>query len=191
MSVWVAVLSGAAVWCLVGAHRLVVAPPRAPRPVQESRRALRQRRAREAADLPHLVGLVAVGVKSGAPVPESVRHACAAFGGSAADRLDEAARAVAWGGDPVQVWGALADDETLAPLGRALARSSRTGASVVRTLALLADDLGDEERARREDAARTVGVRAAVPLGLCLLPAFLLLGIVPVVAGMASGLLSG
>ena len=29
-----------------------------------------------------------------------------------------------------------------------------------------------------------VGVKAALPLGLCLLPAFVLLGIVPVVAGM-------
>jgi hypothetical protein len=31
-------------------------------------------------------------------------------------------------------------------------------------------------------------VRAAVPLGLCLLPAFLLLGIVPLVASLVSGL---
>ncbi len=36
--------------------------------------------------------------------------------------------------------------------------------------------------------ARRVGVRAAVPLGLCLLPAFLLIGIVPVVAGLVSDL---
>jgi hypothetical protein len=31
--------------------------------------------------------------------------------------------------------------------------------------------------------ARTVGVRAAGPLGLCFLPAFMLVGIVPTVVG--------
>jgi hypothetical protein len=39
-----------------------------------------------------------------------------------------------------------------------------------------------------EDKARRVGVLAAVPLGLCLLPAFLLIGIVPVVAGLLTAL---
>jgi hypothetical protein len=33
-----------------------------------------------------------------------------------------------------------------------------------------------------------VGVKAAVPLGLCLLPAFVLIGIVPVVAGLLTTL---
>jgi hypothetical protein len=33
-----------------------------------------------------------------------------------------------------------------------------------------------------------VGVKAAVPLGICLLPAFLLLGVVPVVGGLLSNL---
>jgi hypothetical protein len=31
-------------------------------------------------------------------------------------------------------------------------------------------------------------VKAALPLGLCLLPAFLLVGIVPLVAGLLTGL---
>ena len=151
----------------------------------ERRRAERRRR-RAVADLPHLVGLVAVGIESGAPVSTAVVQACRAHGGEAAARLRRTAEAVAWGAEPGEAWGGLVDDPALAPLGRALARSSRTGASVVRTLAVLADDLAAEGRAAREDAARQVGVRAAVPLGVCLLPAFLLLGIVPLVAGLAA-----
>jgi Ca-activated chloride channel family protein len=42
----------------------------------------------------------------------------------------------------------------------------------------------DRARGDAEDRARTVGVRAAVPLGLCLLPAFVVLGIVPLAAGL-------
>ena len=51
-----------------------------------------------------------------------------------------------------------------------------------------AAELAARARADVEDRARRVGVRAAVPLGLCLLPAFLLIGIVPVVAGLVSDL---
>jgi hypothetical protein len=39
-----------------------------------------------------------------------------------------------------------------------------------------------------EDQARAVGVKAAVPLGLCLLPSFLLIGVVPVVIGLLRSL---
>ena len=48
----------------------------------------------------------------------------------------------------------------------------------------------DEEQARAEveDRARRVGVRAAVPLGLCLLPSFVVLGIVPLAAALLADL---
>ena len=50
----------------------------------------------------------------------------------------------------------------------------------------LAEELAQRGRAEVEDRARSVGVRAAVPLGLCLLPSFLLLGIVPLAVSLAS-----
>ena len=37
-------------------------------------------------------------------------------------------------------------------------------------------------RARREMAARTVGVRSVLPLVCCFLPAFILVGVVPIIA---------
>ena len=78
----------------------------------------------------------------------------------------------------------MAREPVLAPLGRALARSQATGASVVSSVDRLSDELAREARAAVEDRARAVGVQAALPLGLCLLPAFLLVGIVPLVAGL-------
>lgn len=193
-----------AVWCVQRPVGLLVLPgdeaeePAAGRERPTSlaqdlrrRRAARREAARARSELPHLVGLVAVGVEAGAPVPSAVRHACDALGGASAERLREVALGVERGGDPVRAWTALTHDESLAPLGRALGRSARTGSSVVDTLALLAVDLADQARAAQEDAARTVGVKAAVPLGLCLLPAFLLLGVVPLVAGLAAQLTFG
>jgi pilus assembly protein TadC len=59
---------------------------------------------------------------------------------------------------------------------------------VAATVERLADELAASGRAEIEDRARAVGVKAAVPLGVCLLPSFLLLGIVPMVAGLVSEL---
>jgi pilus assembly protein TadC len=80
--------------------------------------------------------------------------------------------------------GELCDDDVLAPLVRTLTRAERSGSSVVDAVEQLAEQLEREAGAAAEDAARRVGVAAAVPLGVCLLPAFLLIGIVPTVAGL-------
>ena len=49
-------------------------------------------------------------------------------------------------------------------------------------------DLEHDLAADIEDRARRVGVSAALPLGVCLLPAFMLLGIVPTVAALLASI---
>ncbi|MCH1867759.1 type II secretion system F family protein [Nocardioides sp. CFH 31398] len=149
------------------------------------------RRAREAArrDLASLVDLFAGALAAGAPPGRAVRVVCEALPGPAADRLAGVVARLELGVAPEQVWSDLAADPVLGPLGRTLARAESSGASVATAVGALADDLAGQARAEVEDRARAVGVRAALPLGLCLLPAFLLLGVVPMVAGMVAGLL--
>jgi hypothetical protein len=144
------------------------------------------RREREAVvrDLPHLVELLAATLRSGAAPAEGLATACAALPGPAATRLETVQARLRLGVAPAEAWRTLSVDPVLAPLGRALARSHASGASVVATVERLADDLERDARAAVEDRARAVGVRAALPLGLCLLPSFLLLGIVPTVAAL-------
>jgi Flp pilus assembly protein TadB len=151
----------------------------------------RRHRERVSRDLPHVVHLMAAALGSGAAPAEAVRLVGAALPGPAADRLRPVAEQLALGADPARVWAVLGEDESLAPLGRTLARAHQTGAPVVAAVDRLADELAREARAGVEDRARTVGVKAALPLGLCLLPSFLLLGIVPLVAGLVSGLTTG
>lgn len=135
-------------------------------------------------DLPHLVDLLAAALRSGSAPGEAVAVVCAACAGPAADRLEGVTVRLALGTDPAQVWESLSADPDLAPLGRALARSQSTGASVVTSVERLADELASRARADVEERARAVGVKAALPLGLCLLPAFILIGIVPLVAAL-------
>ena len=95
---------------------------------------------------------------------------------------------LALGVDPVGSGTALAADPELgAARPGAGARRSAPGAPVAAVVERLADELAAAGRAEVEDRARAVGVRAAVPLGVCLLPAFLLLGIVPLVASLCPG----
>jgi len=148
----------------------------------------RRERAAVRADLPLLVLFLATALRAGAATSSAVRQAAAALPGPGADRLLVAADRLALGVAPDRVWSGLATDAELGAVGRALARAERTGAPVATVVERLADDLADAGRAEVEDRARAVGVRAAVPLGVCLLPSFLLLGIVPLVASLVDGL---
>lgn len=139
-------------------------------------------------DLPHVVGLLGDALRSGQAPVDALAMVAAALPGPASARLAEVVPRLRLGVDPSQVWADLSADPALGPLGRALARAHRTGAAVVPAVERLADELSRAARADIEDRARAVGVKAAVPLGLCLLPAFVLVGIVPVVAGLLTSL---
>jgi Flp pilus assembly protein TadB len=149
---------------------------------------VRRRREEVRRDLPHVVALLASALRSGLAPGPAIALVARALPGAAADRLAGVATRLDLGGDPAIVWQALGADDVLAPLGRTLARVHRTGAPVVGEIERLGDELARRARAEVEDRARAVGVRAAVPLGVCLLPSFLLLGIVPLVAGLAAAL---
>ncbi|WP_243395179.1 type II secretion system F family protein [Nocardioides currus] len=149
-----------------------------------------RRREREdvARELPHVVDLLSSALRSGAAPAAALAAVAAACPGPTAERLGSALARLRMGVDPLLVWSTLADDEALASLGRTLARAESSGSSVADAVERLADDLERAALAEVEDRARAVGVKAAVPLGLCLLPAFLLIGIVPTVAGLLTSL---
>ena len=65
------------------------------------------------------------------------------------------------------------------------------GASPVALLEATARSLRAGRRARDEEAAERLAVRLVLPLGACHLPAFVILGIVPVVASVGLDLLRG
>lgn len=144
------------------------------------------RREREEVEqtLPHLIDLFSSTLRAGAEPVAGLAQVCAALPGPAADRLAPVVERSRWGATGAEAWAAVSDDDALAPLARAMVRSQSSGASVVQTVERLADELERESLARAEDAARQVGVAAAIPLGVCLLPAFLLLGVVPTVASL-------
>ncbi|QNN54670.1 type II secretion system F family protein [Nocardioides mesophilus] len=151
--------------------------------------ARRRHRERLEADLPHAVDLLAACLVGGQSPGMAVGHVAAALDGPVAGELAVVAARLRLGVDPVTVWRDVAWHPQLGPLGRSVARALDSGASVAEAMGRLADDLRRDARARVEGRARAVGVKAALPLGVCLLPAFVLTGVVPLVAGSVSGLL--
>lgn len=149
---------------------------------------LRREREAVARELPHLVDLFASTLRAGAEPMAGLEAVCRALPGPAADRLAPVVDQGRWGAPTEEVWRSVSDDEALAGLARAMVRSESSGASVVDVVERLADELEAEGLAAAEDAARRVGVSAAIPLGVCLLPAFLLIGVAPTVAALLTSI---
>ena len=150
--------------------------------------AARRRREELERDLPTAVHLLGACLGAGAATANALETVADALPGSVADELMLVRHRLALGIDPVLVWRELAEHPQLRPLGRSMERAHRSGASVREAVDRLASDLAAQSRARRDALARSVEVRAAAPLGACFLPAFLLLGVVPMVAGVFSAM---
>jgi Flp pilus assembly protein TadB len=133
--------------------------------------------------------LVAACLAAGATPVDSARAVADALGAPIQEPLHRVVSSLDLGADPVHAWTLLTDVEPLRPMARAVARSAETGAPLATLLAAVAEDQRDEARARAEAMARAAGVRSVAPLAACFLPAFLLIGIVPVVASLAAPLL--
>jgi pilus assembly protein TadC len=125
----------------------------------------------------------------------AVSGAAAAAAPSAPHRLAEvlyrAAEMLALGADPAAAWAN--SGPPLDGHGEALLRLARRSAVSGAALAIGVADLADQSRHEAASAADGRAQRASVliagPLGLCYLPAFVCLGIVPIVAGLAGDVL--
>ncbi|MFR9804886.1 type II secretion system F family protein [Pseudonocardia sp. RS010] len=129
--------------------------------------------------------LLATCLDAGLPVPAAAEAAALRIDGAVGAGLRRAAGLVELGSAPFEAWTAVAAVPGLEAFGRAAVRSADTGAGLARVArteaARLRAGLTDAAEARAERAA----VLIAAPLGVCFLPAFLALGIAPVVIGLA------
>jgi pilus assembly protein TadC len=130
-------------------------------------------------------------LSSGMTVAGAAGAAAASAPRSLAVVLHRAADLLALGAEPALAWSdSGVDDRRVAALLRLTRRSSASGAALAQGVA----ELADQSRLDAADMAKAAAERAAVliagPLGLCYLPAFVCLGIVPVVVGLAGDVLS-
>ncbi|MET7554595.1 type II secretion system F family protein [Streptomyces albidoflavus] len=149
--------------------------------------------ARPAVDarLPLAADLVAACVAAGAGPVEAARAVGASVGGAVGQGLARAAADVRLGGDPEAAWRHVAEVPGASALARCLQRAAASGAPAAEPLARIAAEARADGNRAATERARRAAVAVTAPVGLCFLPAFLTLGVAPVVIGLASGLLRG
>ncbi|WP_460605934.1 type II secretion system F family protein [Jatrophihabitans fulvus] len=138
--------------------------------------------------VPLVLDLVAAALRAGRPTSEAVAAAAAAADGAVAARFERSAALLRLGAPAEQAWAGLADGDTAAVAVTAV-RSAASGSRLATAFERLARELRDDAAAADASRAHRCGVLAMVPLGLCFLPSFVLLGVVPVVVGIARGVM--
>ncbi|PVZ09387.1 type II secretion system F family protein [Actinomycetospora cinnamomea] len=128
-------------------------------------------------------------LRAGLALDHAARAVIPVLPTAAGAALARVADLVTLGADPATAWAPALDEPDTARLARAARRSARSGAAVAEVVEAVADDVRCEAADEVEARAERAGVLVTGPLGLCFLPAFLALGIVPVVVGLAGPLL--
>ncbi|UQI48657.1 type II secretion system F family protein [Streptomyces sp. HU2014] len=143
--------------------------------------------------LPLAADLMAACLAAGAGPGQAAEAVGASMAGPVGERLARAAAEVRLGGDPATAWNRIGGlpGPGARELARCLERAQATGVPAVEPIARVAGRLRAERARTAGIRARRAGVLATAPLGLCFLPAFLTVGVVPVVIGLASSLMKG
>ncbi len=152
-------------------------------PVFVAGRAARRRRNRADAEIPQLLDLLAAASSAGLSASLSLRRAAGALEGPLAEELAGVIRAVDLGGRWRDELRATADRLALPDLRRTVAALTRTetlGSSLATSMQELAERVRASRRAAVTERARTAPVKMLFPLVFLVLPAFLLLTVVPV-----------
>jgi pilus assembly protein TadC len=139
-------------------------------------------------ELPLALDLLAACLQSGLPVVTALDAVIGAVDPVLGARLMPALTAFRLGAGPVEAWRPLAGDDVVGPAARTLMRAGRTGAPSADVVSALAARHREQVRADYERAARAVGVWAVGPLTVCFLPAFVLVGVVPIVWGLVGSM---
>ncbi|UAL71494.1 type II secretion system F family protein [Streptomyces angustmyceticus] len=173
------VLTGLAVG--YGAHRRLAQ--------QRGAEAARAAAAEVRAELAPAGDLLAACLAAGAGPRESAEAVGRSLDGPVAERLRQVAAELRLGGEPAVVWTRLADLPGARGLARCMERAGISGVPAVESVSRVAAELRAEHARSATARARRAGVLVTLPLSACFLPAFLALGVAPVLIGLASGVL--
>jgi tight adherence protein C len=147
------------------------------------RRASRERARAFHAEIPQFLDLLAAGSTAGLSVEASFRQAAACLRGPLGDDLDEVLRSVDLGvpwREALATYVERTGDLDLARTASVLARTETLGVPLRDATRDLAATVREARRASTLQRARTAPVRMLFPLVFLILPAFLLLTVVPV-----------
>jgi Flp pilus assembly protein TadB len=134
-------------------------------------------------DVPLVADLMAACLAAGATFGDALRAAAGASP-AAGDICRPVAARLAAGTPPREAWAGWLERPELATIARACVRAADSGSATTPELRRAGDRIRSQRRAELARRAQRAGVWAVLPLGLCFLPAFVLVGIVPFALGL-------
>lgn len=147
--------------------------------------------AEAARQLPLASDLLAACIAAGAGPVVAAQAVGEALGGPVGDALARGAAEVRLGGEPSEAWLGLAALPGAGALARLLERADVSGLPAAGPVGRLAGEVRAERARAATGRARRAAVMVTAPVGLCFLPAFIAIGVLPVVIGLAGGVLGG
>lgn len=147
-----------------------------------------RRHAQVVAGLPQVCDLLAVCLESGQPLRSATEVLAGLLDGPLGENLQAVTARVRLGVPEGDAWRELSAQAGLETLGLEVGRTVGSGMAVAQVLRGLATDARREACAAAEVRAKRVGVRSVLPLMICFLPAFVLLGVVPIIGGIIQNL---
>jgi pilus assembly protein TadC len=150
----------------------------------------RRTREEKLRELPEALDLLNVCLRAGQPLRIATVTVSSAMGAPISSLLDSVSHGISVGMSDERAWGALSSDPVLGVVAGDIARSATWGTSITDVLSQHSRDLRRAGIQKQVKAAKSAGVKSVLPLGLCYLPAFVLLGVVPVIAAGVTGILS-
>lgn len=136
-----------------------------------------------------VLDLLSAALGSGAGLPRALEATGDALGGPDRVALRGVASALLLGAPWDAAWSGTG--VRYAHVADALHPSWAHGAAPRDALRLAGVRIDQESRTRARTAAARLGVHLVLPLGVCFLPAFVLIGLVPVLLSLGAGVLGG
>ncbi|HEY3262227.1 MAG TPA: type II secretion system F family protein [Pseudonocardiaceae bacterium] len=133
--------------------------------------------------------LLAACLRAGLPVATATCLVAEQLPGQDGGVLRRVAELLAGGADAAEAWQPALANPSTAALARAARQTARSGAAMASAVSELASQVRAGAADLAEERAQRAGVLIVGPLGLCFLPAFFCLGVLPVVIGLAEQLI--
>ncbi len=136
-----------------------------------------------------VIELLVAALRTGVGVPRALQAIGTAVGGPGGPDLSAVGTALVLGSSWDQAWQLSPPEYRF--LGRALRPAWEHGAPPAAVLEATRARMMRQTQERTEVAAQRLGVHLVIPLGLCFLPSFIALGVVPILFSLGGALLGG
>jgi hypothetical protein len=139
-------------------------------------------------EVPMTADLMAACMSAGAGVATALSASLVVAGPWLRSRGEPVVAALQSGALPEEAWHPWLSEARLAPIARTCMRTAGSGAAAAAELTRVAARLRAHQRMTRQQRVAKASIWIVLPLGTCFLPAFVAVGVVPLVVSLVSGL---